>query len=144
MSVTLDKIDTIMERANVSYQEAKEALEKCDGNLVEALIDLEKGEKIIVKKKKVKQDFSQKGASAFDKIVDKIKEMHQQKFKIMKAKEIILSIPLTIAVLLILITFPFSAIILGLLLLIGYRISIKTNDSEIVVNDMVAKCDHDE
>lgn len=141
MSVTLDKIDTIMERANVSYQEAKDALEKCEGNLVEALIDLEKGEKIKVKKKTAKEDFSEKGASIFDKMMKKIREMHQQKFKIQKGKELILSIPLTIALLLILFTFPFSAIALGLLLLVGYRISVKTNDSEIVVNDMVAKCD---
>lgn len=139
MSVILDKIDTIMERANVSYQEAKEALDKSDGDIVEALIDLEKREKVKNKEKTVKDCFHKTGTSIFDKIKNNIKKMHQHKFKINKEKEIIMSIPLTIALLLILISFPFSIFILGILLLIGYKISIKTCESEMVVNDIIPK-----
>jgi len=46
MSVNLEQIEALRERANVSYGEAKEALEVCDGDLVEALIYLEKNNKI--------------------------------------------------------------------------------------------------
>lgn len=39
--VTLEKIDIIRERTGVNYTEAKDALEKCDGNVVDALVFLE-------------------------------------------------------------------------------------------------------
>ena len=45
-NITLEQIDLIMQRANVSYAEAKEALEQCGGDTVEALLLLEKAHKI--------------------------------------------------------------------------------------------------
>lgn len=139
MSVSLDKIDVIMERANVSYQEAKEALENHKGDIVEALVELEQSEKIKKNKKKIKENINEKGSSLFGNLKDQIKKMHKYKFKITKEKETVLSIPSTIAALLIIICFPVSIVILGILLLVGYRISIKTNESEIVVNDLIKK-----
>lgn len=41
MNITLEQVDKVRERANVSYQKAKEALEKCDGDVVEAIVLLE-------------------------------------------------------------------------------------------------------
>ena len=46
MEITLEQIDLIMQRANVSYAEAKAALEKANGDILEALLLLEQGEKI--------------------------------------------------------------------------------------------------
>lgn len=43
--ITLEKIDIIRERSNVSYSEAKEALEACDGNVVDTLVYIEKSHK---------------------------------------------------------------------------------------------------
>lgn len=43
--ITLEKIDIIKERTGVSYTDAKEALEECDGNVVDALIYIEAKEK---------------------------------------------------------------------------------------------------
>ncbi len=139
MSVTLDKIDLILERANVTYEEAKEALEKHNGDLVETLIELEKGEKIRKDKKKTKENVNEKSSSFFNNLVDEIKKMHKQKFRIRKDEEQIINIPLTLAVLLIIITFPFSLFLLAILFLIGYKISITSKGSEIVVNDMIKK-----
>lgn len=139
MSVTLDKIDVIMERANVSYQEAKEALEEHNGDLVEALIALEKGEKIKSEKKKVKENINEKSESFFNKLEIEIKKLHKNKFRISKEGEQILNIPATIAIILFVITFPFSFIFLAVLLLLGYRISLKTKESEVVVNDLIKK-----
>ena len=45
-NITLEQIDLIMQRANVSYAEAKEALEQCGGDTVEALLLLEKANKV--------------------------------------------------------------------------------------------------
>lgn len=46
MTVGLELIEMLRERANVSYEEAREALEKCNNDIVEALIYLEKQNKI--------------------------------------------------------------------------------------------------
>ncbi|MBU3216456.1 DUF4342 domain-containing protein [Clostridium estertheticum] len=43
--ITLEKIDIVKERTGVSYTDAKEALEECDANVVDALIYIEAKEK---------------------------------------------------------------------------------------------------
>ena len=45
MDITLEMIDQIRERAGVSYEQAKKALEEADGSVVDALIALEKADK---------------------------------------------------------------------------------------------------
>ena len=42
MKITIEQVEKLQERANVTYEEAKEALENCDGDILEALIKLEK------------------------------------------------------------------------------------------------------
>ena len=46
----LEKIDKLRERANVSYEEAKEALEASDGDLLDAMIYLERQGKVKAEK----------------------------------------------------------------------------------------------
>ncbi len=41
MEITLEKIDIIRERTGATYTEAKEALEACEGNVVDALVYME-------------------------------------------------------------------------------------------------------
>ncbi len=41
MSITLEQVDQVRERANVSYKKAQEALEKSDGNVLEAIVLIE-------------------------------------------------------------------------------------------------------
>ena len=41
-NVTLEKVDMVRERTGVSYEKAKEALEVCEGDVLEALIYIEK------------------------------------------------------------------------------------------------------
>ena len=41
MNITLELIDELKERTNTTYSEAKEALEQCNGELLEAVIYLE-------------------------------------------------------------------------------------------------------
>lgn len=45
-TITLEKIDIVKERTGVSYTDAKEALEECDGDVVNALIYIEAKQKI--------------------------------------------------------------------------------------------------
>jgi hypothetical protein len=46
MTTTLEQVEILREKANVSYDEAKEALDAVDGDLLEALIYLEKQGKV--------------------------------------------------------------------------------------------------
>ena len=41
MEITLEKIEMVKDRTGVSYKEAKDALEKADGSVVDAIIDIE-------------------------------------------------------------------------------------------------------
>lgn len=38
MEITLEKVDTVIERTGVSYSEAKKALEESDGDVLAAII----------------------------------------------------------------------------------------------------------
>lgn len=40
--ITIEQIDELRKRLDVSYEEAKEALEACNGDMLEAIIYLEK------------------------------------------------------------------------------------------------------
>ncbi|MBI9012778.1 MAG: DUF4342 domain-containing protein [Clostridiales bacterium] len=55
MEITLEKIDSLRERANVSYAEAKEALEKSGGNMIDAIISLEGENKTVYDRAKREQ-----------------------------------------------------------------------------------------
>ncbi len=44
--VTLDQVEKLRQRANVSYDEAKNALEEADGDILDAIISLEKQNRI--------------------------------------------------------------------------------------------------
>lgn len=127
MSVSLEKIDMLMERANISYKEAKEALEAHNGDMVEALIYLEASNKTAYNKKSAasqprraprpENDF-------FDDLKKFFAKMHKTSFIIGNSAKRILDIPLTIAALLILFMLPFSLFALIIPYLFGYKISI--------------------
>lgn len=121
MSVNLDLIDELKKRANVSYEVAKDALEKCNGDIVEALIYLEKQNKV---KTEVPSE------SLIDKIIKLIKKGNVTKFIIQKGENIVLSLPVTLIVI-ITIFAPYVAIpgvILALIL--GYKLSFKGENGE--------------
>ena len=46
-SITLEKVDMVRERTGVSYEKAKQALEACEGDVLEALIYIEKTQGIL-------------------------------------------------------------------------------------------------
>lgn len=45
--ITLEQVEKLREKANVSYDEAKAALEAANGDMLEALINLEKQGKVV-------------------------------------------------------------------------------------------------
>lgn len=131
MSVNLDQIDELRKRANVSYETAKEALEKCNGDIVEALIYLEK-------QNKVKAD--KPSESLFDKIIKLIKKGNVTKFIIQKHENIIIKLPVTLVVIITIIA-PYVVIpCIILALILGYRLHFQNeNGEEMKVNDDIDK-----
>lgn len=85
--VTLEKIDIIRERTNASYEEAKEALEACDGNIVDALIYIEKSNKSI------KEDLYTTKDEFINWLKDLIKKGNITRIRIKKDDKVVVDIP---------------------------------------------------
>jgi len=113
-NINLEQIDLIMQRANVSYTEAKEALEQSNGDIVEALLYLEKANKI-------KAAPSSKSES-FKSFIGKL---NATQFQLHKKEHIYVDAPLSIAILALILCCPFSIVGLVIALIYGIRIDIK-------------------
>ena len=137
MSVTIEKIDLLRERTNITYSEAQEILEKFDGNVVEALISLESNNQTVVKPSNInyqnntryehkqsyhqKHDYSKHKATA----MKWLKRLHTTYLSISKQGKSLINLPLTISIPLILFTLPFSVLVLIGVVVTGHSISIK-------------------
>jgi ribosomal protein L21 len=89
MDEFMEKVDKIRERTGVTYREAKEALEKTGGDLLEALILLEED------KKTWTEQINVAGADVIDKLREIIKSGNVNRIKVKKGDSIILDIPVT-------------------------------------------------
>ena len=120
MSINLDLIDELKKRANVSYEDARDALEKCNGDIVEALIYLEKENKIK----------SEKCSGFYEKVKHIVKKGNNTNFIIMKKDKIILSLPVTIVVIITVIAPYISIPGILLAMLTGHRIKFQGKNGD--------------
>lgn len=120
-NISLEQIDLIMQRANVSYSEAKEALEQCNENTVEALLFLEKANKIKASTTTNKHNANCEGFKSF------IKKLHATNFKLSKNGRTYLDLPLSITLIGALICCPFSILALVLVFACGMKMDISGN-----------------
>lgn len=91
MEITLEKVDKVIERTNVSYAEAKEALEINDGDVLNAIIYIES-----LKKSKVEDEIKQKSETIEELKVwlkDLIEKGNVTRIKIRKDDKIIVDVP---------------------------------------------------
>lgn len=86
--VTLEKIDIIRERTNASYEEAKEALEACSGNIVDALIYIEK------QNKSMKEDLYTTKDEFICWLKELIKKGNITRIRIKKDDKVVVDIPI--------------------------------------------------
>lgn len=147
----LEKIDLIKERAHVSFQEAKEALEKNDYDVIETLVDLERQGKLKDGSSDDKEKASQKKKSHYEKTdyeneagsLDKIKEIIKKVFEshfIVRDKKgsRVLKLPFPIAALIIILTMPMSILVLILAVLFKFKLIIGYNDGKTtVINEII-------
>lgn len=112
-NITLEQIDLIMQRANVSYNEAKIALEQCNEDTLEALLYLEKN-----------KNFKNTSSSNGKKIGSFINKLNATTFIMKKKEHVYIDIPLSVALLATISCFPISIIALVLSLIFGIRVDI--------------------
>lgn len=134
MSINLEQIDELRKRANVSYEDAKSALEQSNGNLIEALVYLEK-------QNKIKPDKTPSSESKFFKKVKKlIKKGNETKLVVKKDDSVVLNICVTLAVLLTIVAMPIVITALILALVTNHKIRIqKKNHEDLEVNKIFDK-----
>jgi hypothetical protein len=137
MSITLEKIDLIRSRANVTYEEAKTALELNNYDEIEALIYLEKNKKTGPQQTEPKSSQVQEGPSVWDQIKTFVAKVHAIRFVVENDTHIILNVPLTILLVSVMILFPFVVTLLILGLIFGYKMTfVKSKTESYEINSM--------
>lgn len=123
MNITLEKIDNLRERANVSYAEAKEALEKNEGNMIDAIIYLESENRTVYDRAKredarsrerermeQRREKFQSGADDFTNGLKKmIKTLNETRVVMYNDARVIFDVSMTITLLVAAFMFPLAA-----------------------------------
>ena len=88
----LEKIDTIRERMDISYEEAKRALDEHDGALVDALISVES------RQKARHEQFYVRGNELVDKVRELLRKANVTRIRVKQEDRTILEIPVSAGV----------------------------------------------
>lgn len=88
--ITLEKMDILRERTGVSYSEAKQALERHQGNVIEALVDLEN-----TKKSSWTEEFSIRSSEVVEKVKEFIREGNVTMIRVKHEDRTLVEIPVT-------------------------------------------------
>ncbi len=134
MSVRMENIDELRRRTNVSYEAAKDALEKCNDDILEALVYLEKQNMV-----RPNQTFENK-ESLWDKFMKLVRKGNNTRLIIHKREVNILSLPVTLAVIITVIAPYVTFFGLVAALVTGHRIKFEGKGMECSkVNEMMDK-----
>lgn len=126
--ITLEKIDQVVERTGVRYEEAKNALENCNGDVLEAIIYLEKNAQ-------QKQEGGSKRITVSD-IMDTLKEFihrgHVSRIIIRNEDSVLLNIPVTVGAVGLILAPVTSVLGLGAAVFTNLNVSIKDHNGRII------------
>ncbi|SMC94063.1 DUF4342 domain-containing protein [Sporomusa malonica] len=126
MDISLEKIDSIRERTGVSYREAKEALERNDGNVIDTLIELEDKTK---NSTNWTEEFSVRSTEVIDKVKELIREGNVNKIRIKHEGRVLAEIPVALGAI--------GAVVLPQLAALGVLVAVfKRCTIEVVREDM--------
>lgn len=90
--ITLEKIDIIRERIGVSYKEAKEILERNNGNVIEALVDAEN----TTQSNSWTEEFSVRSNEVMDRVKELIREGNVNRIRIKHDGRTLVEIPVAL------------------------------------------------
>lgn len=147
MSISLDHVDKIIERTKVSYKEAKDMLEACNGDVVEAIIRIEqdqqnKSEQTEAEKKQAFEAKKQnvEGQLKFwgKQFMKLMRKLMTIKIQWLKEDRLFLELPLLIVIVFALFTMPWSIIALVAPIFFGVRIKLAMQNGKVTdVQDWV-------
>ena len=109
--ITLEKIDLLRERTGVTYREAKEALQRSGGDVIDALVELEAAKPV-----GLTEEFSMKSGEVMDKVKELIREGNVTKIRVKHDGKVLVEIPVTIGAI--------SAVILPQLAALGVLVAV--------------------
>lgn len=134
MDISLEKVDMVVDRTGVTFAEAKEALKKADGDVVDAIILIEKN------RTSWSDDMADKGQQMIDKVKEILRKGNVTKITVKKDGEVLMNIPVTAAALGSLISAPLALIGLGSAIISRCTIEVLKEDGEVInINNLVAK-----
>lgn len=126
MEISLENIDNVVKRTNVTYREAKDALEKNNGDVIEAIIYIEQ------KNKSLGESLSNKGDQLIDKVKEILKKGNVTKIIVKKDNEIIMNLPITAGIVGTIVSAPLALVGLGAAVLSKCSIEIVKEDGEVI------------
>lgn len=135
MNITLEMVDNVIERTGCTYKVAKAALEKHEGDVLKAIVDIEEADK------ETKDQEEPTSSSTSDDIISKLKEIVNlgivNKIVFEKDGKEVLNVPVMAgAVSAVVFAFPTITAILAAVAL-GCEIIIEKEDGEVInLNDM--------
>ena len=136
--ITIEAIDQVMDRVpGVTYAEVKEALIKCDGDVVDAIILLQNNstnEENIKSKKTFEDVFGKDSEQIKEEITELIRKSNVIRIVIEKNGKIIMNIPITAGVVGVLFAPILTLIGLSASVLAKYRIKIENEDEGTIVD----------
>lgn len=150
-NVTLEKVDMVRERTGVGYEKAKEALEACEGDVLEALIYIEKTQVVFKPKSDSSNDYENKTTISIEELKAWFKQMIEKgnvsRIKIKKDETELIDIPVNagIAASVVAIIIP-PILAAGVIAAIATQITIEiTNEdgSVEIINKQVSKVAND-
>jgi len=128
MHITLEMVDEIINRTGVTYRDAKEALEACDGDLLKALVYIEDGKLDSAPKQSKKLD----GQEIVNKLKALVNEGLVTQITIERQGKVLLDIPVVAgAVTAVIFSFATVAAIIAAVAT-GCTISIVKKDGEVI------------
>ena len=86
MEITLEMVDQVRERTGATYEEAKAALEAANGNVVDAIIAIEKDNGVNI-------DINEKVNGLVEKIKAAVQKGNVNRIRVMRGDEEIVNIP---------------------------------------------------
>jgi predicted RND superfamily exporter protein len=134
MTITLEQIDELRRRVNVSFEDAREALQECNGDLVEAIVYLEKNGKI------KSTNSSEPKDSLWDKFKALVNKGNNTRFIMYKRDKTIIDLSVTISIIIAALAFHIAIVGLVVALITGYRFKfVKNNGEDMKVNETLDK-----
>lgn len=138
MDITLEKIDIVRDRTGVSYKEAKDALEAADGNVVDALIQIEEAGNRKWNGTAFTESISVKGTEVVDKLKAILNNGNVSRIRVKKDEYVIMDIPVTAGAIGAVIIPQLTAIGAAVALLTKCTIEVERPNKEILnVNEVI-------